>query len=1006
MNHAGKCKKPGDTSFFPPVHRQFVLQQKIVFVGACQRISAVLHTAFNGSFKASTLAPFDTGALLPFESPLYSSHNHPPVQHFVWRYAYTMSNGEENETTAPLLQDTDGTSYGSVNDAGLTSPEGLALIVSEQQQSVLQDTTVQELARKIGCTSFKQGLTSSQVPKQRDKYGSNQVSLPPKPSLLELVVEELKDATIVMLLASAFVSLLLGWNEENGWIEGTSIIVTVCLVVSLSASTDYIKAKEFRQQQVDLENEKHVYVVRDGNLVQIHPRDLVVGDVIRLAVGDICPVDGILVDGSLKMDESALTGEAKLIDKAVNDDPFIISGTNVMQGEGKLLVLAVGNTSMQGKILKTIREQEEGIEEKEEGSACANLCSFGAGDDGADLMEKLDIMAVDIGKVGLLVAMTVFVVLVGTWSHAEFVMGGKCAKISTEDECETKAKCAWSDSAECDRVWVTGDMSTVLEFFITAVTILVVAVPEGLPLAVTLALAVSIRRMIKDNNQVKHLDSCETMGSATTICSDKTGTLTENKMTVMRAHVADQEYEYNVGKGNYDNLGAMMQGNDTMTRLLSESILLNCNTTSKVVETETGIKYEGNSTECALIKLSMQLGYQADAVREDYKEKDSMLDWGVYNIPFSSERKRMSWIVHGKCPGTYRLYCKGAPKQLLDLCDFLVGQITNEVEVLSLTAADRNEFLDIAEGYQKDGLRTLAVAFREFDKEPKGGWDKQSWLESSLTLLTIFGIEDPLRPSVPGAISDCRKAGIDVRMCTGDALDTAIAIAKGCGILRSTDLDENGHPKSKFAMTGAEFDDRVHLKDSDKPKIMRRVFDPEVNDSVEKLAEQFKLDSNGNKVLDQAAFDQVWPTLRVLARCQPEDKLALVRGMRQSKVFMDNERCTQLLVDHGIRIFPDYQVVAVTGDGTNDAPALKSADVGFAMGIVGTETAKQACDIILLDDNFASIVKAVMWGRNVFDSISKFLQFQLTVNIVAISLATLGAFVYDASPLSAVQMLW
>ncbi|KAK7933428.1 hypothetical protein WMY93_004324 [Mugilogobius chulae] len=455
--------------------------------------------------------------------------------------------------------------------------------------------------------------------------------------------------------------------------------------------------------------------------------------------------------------------------------------------------------------------------------------------------------------------------------------------------------------AECTPIYI----QYFVKFFIIGVTVLVVAVPEGLPLAVTISLAYSVKKMMKDNNLVRHLDACETMGNATAICSDKTGTLTMNRMTVVQAYVADTHHK---------TVPEPSQIPPETLETLVNSISINSAYTTKILppEKEGGLpRHVGNKTECSA------------GINEIPEEK-------LYKVyTFNSSRKSMST----NADGGFRMYSKGA----------------SEIVLRNSNPKTGDEMVrKVIEPMACDGLRTICVAFRDFPAESgEPDWDQENQILSELTCIAVVGIEGPVRPEVPEAISKCQRAGITVRMVTGDNINTARAIATKCGILL---------PNEDFlCLEGKEFNTQIR------------------NDQGE---------------VEQERLDKVWPKLRVLARSSPTDKHTLVKGIIDSTVGETR------------------QVVAVTGDGTNDGPALKKADVGFAMGIAGTDVAKEASDIILTDDNFTSIVKAVMWGRNVYDSISKFLQFQLTVNVVAVIVAFTGACITQDSPLKAVQMLW
>ena len=715
-------------------------------------------------------------------------------------------------------------------------------------------------------------------------------------SIFELAWLAYNDKVLILLTVAAVISLALGIYESisstNGehaqWVEGVAITVAIVLVVVVGAVNDWQKERQFvklNKKKVD----RDIKVVRSGKSRQISVHEIFVGDVIHLEPGDMIPVDGIFISGhNVKCDESSVTGESDLLKKHSGEDvfqaleahhcvakmdPFIISGAKVTEGIGTFLVTAVGVNSSYGKIMMSLREDAQTT----------------------PLQSKLNVLAEYIAKLGLGAGLVLFIAtFIKFLVSLPTIQGGPSAK-----------------------------GQQFLQVFIVSVTIVVVAVPEGLPLAVTLALAFATTRMLKENNLVRLLRACETMGNATVICSDKTGTLTQNKMTVVAGTLGastrfgnkrnpdDSEENSPVKRKSIvsetfvqdaSTAGVVSILHQDVKLLLKESIAVN--STAFEGEENGRDAFVGSKTETALLDFARN--YLAmDSVNEERSNANV-----IQMVPFDSGRKCMATIVK-LGDKKYRMYVKGASEILLEKCTRILEDPTQAIFDTPLTQEMIDSLSHTIDDYAGRSLRTIGLLYRDFKEWPGKGIPTQEdyptlavfdSIFNNMIFLGIVGIQDPLREGVADAVRACQNAGVKVRMVTGDNLLTAKAIATECGIY--TGSDEDG------IMEGPEF---------------RRLSEVEKKQRI--------------------------PKLQVLARSSPEDKRILVKRLK----------------DLG-------ETVAVTGDGTNDAPALKAADVGFSMGIAGTEVAKEASAIILMDDNFASIVKAIMWGRAVNDSVKKFLQ--------------------------------
>ncbi|XP_027343471.1 calcium-transporting ATPase 9, plasma membrane-type-like [Abrus precatorius] len=772
------------------------------------------------------------------------------------------------------------------------TPVGEYAVGLEQLVSMSKEQSISALQQHGGVKGLSdllksnpdKGISGDDVDllKRKNAFGTNTYPRKKGKSFWRFLWESWQDLTLIILIIAAVVSLVLGIKTEGleeGWYDGGSIAFAVFLVIVVTAVSDYRQSLQFQNLNAEKQNIK-LEVFRGGRTITISIFDIVVGDVVPLKIGDQVPADGVLITGhSLAIDESSMTGESKIIHKD-QKAPFLMSGCKVADGVGTMLVTGVGINTEWGLLMASISE-DTGEE--------------------TPLQVRLNGVATFIGIVGLTVAVCVLVVLLGRYfsGHTKD-LDGKVQFVAGETT-------------------ISEAVDGVIKIFTIAVTIVVVAVPEGLPLAVTLTLAYSMRKMMADKALVRRLSACETMGSATTICSDKTGTLTLNQMTVVEAYVGGKKLN------PPDDLRKM---HPEVVSLINEGIAQN--TTGNVFVPKDGGETEvsGSPTEKAVLSWALKLGMNFDLIRSN----SSIL----HVFPFNSEKKRGGVAVK-LVDSAVHIHWKGAAEIVLGTCT----QYLDADGHLKSIEEEKGFFKKAIEDMAAQSLRCVAIAYRSYnlDQIPSNEEDLDKWSlpEHELVLLAIVGIKDPCRPGVKDAVEVCIEAGVKVRMVTGDNLQTAKAIALECGILMSNE-------------------------DAVEPNI---------------------IEGKTFRELSEKDREQVAKRITVMGRSSPNDKLLLVQALRKIG-----------------------EVVAVTGDGTNDAPALHEADIGLSMGIQGTEVAKESSDIIILDDNFASVVKVVRWGRSVYANIQKFIQFQLTVNVAALVINVVAAVSSGDVPLNAVQLLW
>ena len=881
-------------------------------------------------------------------------------------------------------------------------------------------------------------------------FGSNKVFTEEVPHFCMFVWQSLEDLMVRILIVSAIVQIILSTtmtdDDSTDWVDGVSIVLAILVVVLVGSITNYQKELKFHElNEIQSEGTKFT-VIRNETPEEMTSDDLLVGDLISVNYGDVVSADLLLVEGNgIKMDESALTGESDAMKKEPFQkclelkqkgekvpSPIILSGTHCIEGNGKAIVLAVGDHSQKGIIKRTVSNAQEKSQ--------------------TPLENKLDRIAELIGYFGLSAGIITLIALFIRFGVRlsielkEYDLDSKIETIMTgylinfpSDIIDPEVKSHTNNKLINPTSEISGQ---IIDIIILCVSIIVVAIPEGLPLAVTLSLAFSIKKMMDRNNLVRKMHACETMGGANYICTDKTGTLTKNEMSVFKILTGKGEKELvqnmeveDVGKidddktvrenkkNNKNNTIKQIREdyntcfkNEKFWNTLRVAIALNVDSSiTKLNEPDINGDMEICETKNKTDKAFIDLLYRFKSPISIEKNKYLNEEGKFKQFPFDSKRKRMTtFILNKEFPKGCRLFSKGGAENVNIFCSSYLDPDTAEIKTLD--TGTKGRIKASIEEFNKNKLRSLYIAYKDINENDYNSCenfntDNKQIDQYDLVFLAVFGIKDSLRDGVKEAVQKCRDASVSVIMVTGDNIITATAIAKECGILGEdldfANLDNNqieenpekmndNSKKNEYmnelilnkpqAITGNSFYNIIGgliceecRKDSNFCKC------PKTEAEAKQIAKEKKEDPKPIKkdaVKNIDNFKKITKNLKVMARSQPIHKYALVLGLKSLG-----------------------SVVAVTGDGTNDAPALSKSDVGFAM-FAGTDMAKQASDIVIIDNNFSSIITAIIYGRNIYDNIRKFLQFQLTVNFCACLIVFICACIGNETPLTPIQMLW